>query len=93
MNTWMRSSGEETVVEDKEIGDVHSVVPKKFNADMKVMFGFEIGHPAYPAYDDSWKKLILTTSEMNSIISSLKDVSDGAIVWETFKPTETASGV
>jgi len=42
-------------VESNLQADVKSVVPPYFDVKGIVQFGYEIGHPAYPAYDDSWK--------------------------------------
>lgn len=37
-------------------GDPMKVKPTYYNIPgLKTQFGFEVGHPAYPAYDDSWK--------------------------------------
>lgn len=38
---------------------------------MTTYFGYEIGHPAYPAYDDSWKKMILLEKDVDGMLSSI----------------------
>ena len=87
----MRGGAKGEKVEKTEasmLGDVTDVSPKIFNVPgMKIMFGFEIGHPAYPgpAFGDDYKKMFLRTTVMSNIISTLTDKTDGVIVWETFK--------
>jgi len=70
-------------------GDFKDVVPKYFNVNMRTFFGFEIGHPAYPAYDDSWKKMIARESDVTSLFEKIGDSNEGVIVWEMFKATES----
>jgi len=85
----MKGGPEEVDDEEPLIGegDVKSVKPTYFNVPgMKTMFGFEVGHPAYPRYDDSWKKLIAVESDIQGLISNLVDKHDGIIIWEMFKP-------
>lgn len=42
-------------IKSSTAADVKAVKPKYFDVKGLVQFGYEIGHPAYPAYDDSWK--------------------------------------
>lgn len=51
---------------------------------MKTMFGFEIGQPAYPDYDDSWKKMVLKENDVVNILNMNAPEHDGIIMWETF---------
>lgn len=65
-------------------------MPKHFNVPgLTTQFGFEIGHPAYPAYDDSWKKMILLEPDVTALLSGIGANHQGIIVWEMFKPTTT----
>jgi len=87
--TYMKGSSDDEEPTEGS-GDFKSVKPKYYNVPgMTTMFGFEIGHPAYPRYDDSWKKLIVTESDVTSLISSIGDKHEGVILWEMFKPTTT----
>lgn len=69
-------------------GNPLDVIPKYFNVQGKLQFGFEIGHPAYPAYDDSWKEMIALEPDVTGLLDSIGKDYDGIIVWEMFKPVD-----
>lgn len=50
------------------------------------MFGYEIGHPAYPPTSD-WKKMVALESDVDGLLNSIGDAHDGIIIWEMYKPT------
>lgn len=93
-NKWMRASSSEPIgpqapsspLQGKLKADPKMVVPKKFNTDFRLLFGFEIGKPAYPATDD-WKKMDLNETDVKQMCDGMKDKVDGVIVWEFFKPS------
>lgn len=45
------------------------------------MFGFEIGRPAYPAYDDSWKDMIALEADVDALHANLGSQHEGTITW------------
>lgn len=48
---------------------VNDVKPKHFDVPgLRTFFGFEVGRPAYPAYDDSWKDMIARESDVDGLL-------------------------
>lgn len=87
MTTYMQGGGSSVEADvDEGLEDIHTVKPKYYNVPgLSSMFGFEVGKPAYPAYDDSWKKLVALESDATGLLSKLKS-HRGLIIWEMFKP-------
>lgn len=81
-----KGTNKKEVQSSVEGGDPKAVKPKYFNVQGILQFGFEIGHPAYPAYDDSWKKMIALEPDVNGLLNGIGGGLDGIIVWEMFKP-------
>jgi len=53
-------------------GDPKKVKPTYYNIPgLKTQFGFEVGHPAYPAYDDSWKLMICLEPDVGALFSAI----------------------
>ncbi|AIL64847.1 hypothetical protein NOVO_02260 [Rickettsiales bacterium Ac37b] len=74
-------------------GPVESVVPKQFDIQSKLAFGFEIGRPAYPADDEGRKKMLLTNEQLDQILVKNANKFDGMIMWEVNKPIWSEAGV
>jgi len=76
----------ESEFETKLKADPKMVVPKKYKCDFNLLFGFEIGKPAYPATDD-WKKMDLNETDVKKMCDGMAGQVQGCIIWEMFKPT------
>ncbi len=63
------------------------------DAGIKANVGYEIGIPAYPAFDhDPNHQLPLTNEMFQSIASQTQPSHTGAFFWELFKPAVRGGG-